>query len=85
MEFIKWLTEQWNWLKSFFSEPDGKASVKRLIGFWTIAAFLFSYVRIALATQELLDMPSNWSIMILAILGLGIVDKIASNGKKKDG
>jgi len=32
-----------------------------------------------------LDMPSNWSIMILAILGLGIVDKVANNSKKKDG
>ena len=85
MEFIKWLAEQWNWLKSFFSEPDGKASIKRLISFWVTVSFIFSYVKISLANSDITDIPMNWSIIIAGIIGLGIVDKFVTNGKKKDG
>ena len=85
MEFIKWLAEQWNWLKSFLSEPDGKASVKRLISAWVTVSFIFSYVKISLANSDITDIPMNWSIIIAGIIGLGIVDKFVTNGKKKDG
>ena len=72
---MDWIKEQWNWLKSFFSEPSGKASIKRLIMFWIVVSFLTAYFKIALATNTIVDIPMNWSFLLSAILGLGILDK----------
>jgi len=72
---MNWIDKQIDWLKSFFSEPDGKASMKRLIMFWIAVAFIGAYVKIAILNSEITDIPMNWSFLLSAILGLGILDK----------
>jgi len=82
MGFVLWVKDQVDWAKSFFNEPSGKASNKRLIGAGVVLVFLIAYLRIALATSSITDIPSNWSFLIAGILGLGIIDKVVS---KKNG
>ena len=74
---MNWIKEQIEWIKSFFSEPEpsGKASVKRLIMFLIAISFLTAYFKIALITNQIVDIPMNWSFLLSAILGLGILDK----------
>lgn len=77
---MNWWKEQWNWLKSFASEPPDekgfmKGSQKRFLGFWVVIAFVsawFKKVMIMSPTDEIPDIPPTWAILILAILGLGI-------------
>jgi len=81
---MKWLDKQVEWFKSFFSEPDGKASNKRLIGFSVVGAFLFSWVKTSLSTMVIQDIPINWAFLITAILGLSVwgniqKDKVATS------
>lgn len=79
---MNWINEQIQWLKSFFSESDGKASIKRLISFLIAVAYLQAYVKVSIINSKLEDIPTNWSFTLLGIIGLGI----ASNffGGKND-
>jgi len=73
---MKWISDQIEWLKSFFSEPDtsGKASMKRLISFFVVAAYLFSYMKTSIINLKLEDIPINWAFLIAGLLGLGTLD-----------
>lgn len=82
---LSWLEVQLEWLKSFYSESDGKGSNRRLLGSLTLGAFLFSYIRTSLANQRLEDIPSTWAFLIIGILGLNIADsylKLKNNSKE---
>ncbi len=86
--FFEWIAAQIKWLKSFFEEADGsKASSKRLIGGVTVGAFLFSYVKVALATSTIQDIPVNWMFMICGVIGLNVFDAYLKlkNGNKEPG
>ena len=78
---MKWLNEQIQWLKQFFSDPDGQASSKRLMSFLVILAFLQSYIRVSLVTNTLQDIPMNWAILIPMLIGLGVWANKIENGK----
>jgi len=84
---MDWLKQQVEWVKGFFQEPDGKASMKRLIMLMISAAFLSAYVKIAVGVKEMVDIPMNWAFLISGILGLGILDKYVTmrNGKGNGG
>lgn len=84
---MNWFKEQIDWLKGIFSEPDGKASSKRVMGTAVVAAFLISYIRISISTMELLDIPSGWVLMIGGIIGLNILGHyvVLKNGKNGTG
>lgn len=71
---IKWIALQIEWLKSFFAEPDGKGSMKRLISFFVVAAYLFSYMKTSIINLKLEDIPINWAFLIAGLLGLGTLD-----------
>ena len=81
---FKWINIQMEWLKGFFQEADGKASMKRLIMFWVSFSFLQSYFRISWEIKSLTDIPQNWMFLFAGMLGLGILDKYVTlnNGKK---
>lgn len=62
------------WLKRALEEDNGKPSFKRLVGLGVIVIFAITYMKVAIPLQQLLDIPSNWMILIGAIiLGLGFI------------
>lgn len=70
------INTQIEWLKSFVEEKNmpSKASSKRLISLAVSAAFLYSYVKVALSTNKIEDIPVNWMFMIAGIIGLNVLD-----------
>ena len=77
---MSWLRSQVDWLKGFASEKDGKASNKRLSTLLIIGVFCWSYLKIAWAAQTLLDIPTNWSLLLPTLLGLSIwANKVAKD------
>ena len=72
---MNWLNTQIEWIKSILSEPGGKGSIKRIISFLVVAAFLQSYLKVAYETLAIVDIPSNWMFLIAGIIGLHILDK----------
>lgn len=76
---IVYIKEQITWLKSFLSEPDGKASNKRLISFAVVGSYLFAYVKTSLYNNKIEDIPINWAFLITALLGIGVYDKWVTN------
>jgi len=44
-----------NWLQSFLSEKDGKASSRRIIELAICWSFIFSYIKVSIATQSITD------------------------------
>lgn len=80
---LLWLDKQFDWLKSFLSEKDGKGSNKRLISVVVITVFAISYLKIAIPSEELIDIPMNWAIVIGYLIGLNIwANKVENNGVK---
>ena len=79
-----WIAEQWEWLKSFVSETDGKGSSRRLIELAIAWTFIFSYVRICLATVTFVPLDWTWAIMIAGILGLKSLDLLAKKKAEAD-
>lgn len=72
---MKWIAEQIEWLKGFFSEDTDKgrkASSKRLAGLLTVCTLLFSYAKVAIQKQEVIAMPETNALLIAAIIGLTI-------------
>ena len=87
--WFHWINIQIEWAKSFIQEPQTplmvtpKASSKRLISISVVAAFLFSYVKVSIATKTIQDIPQMWFLTIASILGLNILDwYIKGNGNK---
>lgn len=80
---MEWIRTQIEWIKSFVSEPSGKASIKRLISIAVVAAFLQSYLKVAYATMKIEDIPSNWMMLIAGIIGLHILDKFVTLKEKE--
>lgn len=82
-----WLNKQIEWVKSFLQEPNGKASSKRLFSAGVVTVFLVAYLKISILTSSLEDIPPMWAVMIAAILGLNIIDKMMQmrygNGNSK--
>jgi hypothetical protein len=79
-KFFAWVSIQIEWAKGFQSEPDtGKASNKRLISTAVVATFIISYLKIAIGSKELLDIPLTWAAVIGAILGLNIANYYVQN------
>jgi hypothetical protein len=75
-----WIAEQWEWVKGFLSEKDGKASSQRLVAVMVSSVFAFNYNRIAWAKTDILDIPEGWAWLIAGIIGLTIVAKFVKNG-----
>jgi len=79
---MNWFEEQLSWFKSFFNEPDGKGSNKRLLGTVIIIVFVISYMKIAIPSKILLDIPPGWAYLIAGIIGLGVIDKLMTTKNK---
>lgn len=79
---IRWLSTQYEWLKSALNEKgEDKASFKRIASTAIIILFIVSYSKIAIPSETLMDIPDTWALLIGGIiLGLGAIDKI----KRKD-
>ncbi len=81
--FLNWVIDQINWGKTFLQEPDGKGSIKRLIMFLITISFLRAYFKVALITNNIVDIPENWMFLLAGIIGLGILDRyLQLNGSK---
>lgn len=87
---MEWLKLQWEWIKSFASEPPDangfvKGSQKRFLSFWVVIAFIVAWFKKMLEMKPadpIPDIPPTWAVLILAILGLGIyANQISSKNK----
>ncbi|GAB4287306.1 MAG: hypothetical protein Kow0098_03660 [Ignavibacteriaceae bacterium] len=78
---MKWIAEQIEWVKSFFQEESGKASMKRLIQFIIAVTFLRAYYKVTMINEDIVDVPEYWMILLCASVGLGIIGNYYS---KKD-
>lgn len=78
---MEWIKKQFEWFKSFFSEPDGKGSNKRLLGTLMVVIFVISYMKISIPAKTLTDIPDTWALLIAGIIGLGVLDKMVTNKK----
>ena len=79
---MNWIDKQIEWFKSILSEPGGKGSIKRIISFLVVGAFLQSYLKVAYETLAIVDIPSNWMMLIAGIIGLHILDKYVETKKQ---
>ncbi len=85
---MNWIKQQIEWVKSFLSEKKtdngeiGKGSSKRLFMLLVISVFLIQYSKITWETKQLTDMPMNWSVVILCILGFGTFINYLEKKKK---
>jgi len=59
-----------NYIKGFFEEEGGKPSMKRLILASLTISFVISYVKSAVATFTVPDIPSGWLTLFLGALGI---------------
>ena len=84
-----WLNDQWEWLKSFLSEPINgggvqKASSKRIASLAVTWTFVFVYVKTALASNALPEIPDTWVFIIGTVLGInGLIDFFKTKTEKK--
>lgn len=78
MEFLK---KQLEWIKGFLSEKDGKASSKRLLSTIIVVAFVVTYSKVALFNKELIDLPTNWLILLPTLIGINVWANKVANGK----
>jgi len=86
---MNWLSKQWEWIKSFLSEPangDGiqKGSNKRMAASAITFTFVFTYLRIAMEMKIMPDIPDTWIFILAAVLGItGVVDYMKARAEKK--
>ena len=88
---MKWINDQWEWAKSFLSEPINgngvqKASSKRIASTSVTFTFVFVYIKSALATNSLPEIPDTWVFILGTVLGIGgLIDflKSKTNGTLK--
>lgn len=84
---MKWLSKQWEWIKSFLSEPangDGiqKGSNKRVAATAVTFTFVFTYLRTAMESKAMPDIPDMWVFILAAVLGItGVVDWMKAKSK----
>lgn len=69
-------------LKKIFEEPDGKPSSKRILSALLLVTFMVSYLRTVFTTNTIPDVPSNWTTLIIGILGLLSATTIFTNKVK---
>ena len=90
---MKWLAAQWEWIKSFLSEPPNgtgvqKGSSKRVAAIAVTFTFVFVYIKVAIVQNLIPDIPEGWRWVLFIVLGVtGIADVISKkfgNGKSKD-
>lgn len=72
---MNWLQKQIEWIKSFFSEhkkngEELKGSSKRVAALTVTYVFAFSYIKVALATSTIPDIPEGWRWVLLIVLGV---------------
>ena len=89
----EWLKAQWEWIKSFASEPPDvsgyiKGSQKRFLSFWVVLAFVIAWFKKMMnmnPADPIPDIPPTWAVLILAILGLGIyANQVATKGRQDE-
>lgn len=71
-----------NFIKQLLSEEDGKASIKRVIIALLTIVFVASYGRTVFLTTVLEDIPNNWLILFLGILGIMVTGRTIEKIKK---
>jgi len=71
---FKWLSKQWEWIKSIFTEPDGKTSFRRIFSAIIILEFVRVYERVSWYNKKMEDITDTWLILILTALGYSILD-----------
>jgi hypothetical protein len=76
---FSWIEVQIEWLKSFFSEPDGKGSSKRLLSAAVVTGFLIPYIKVSIEKSALSDIPMVWAITICGILGINVLDYLVKS------
>lgn len=69
---MSWIKIQIEWIKSFWTAPDGKGSSKRLHATLIILTFMITYLRISILKSEITDIPPTWAVVVAAVLGLQI-------------
>jgi hypothetical protein len=87
---MKWINIQIEWVKSFLSEPINgsgvidKGSSKRLAAVGVTFTFMFTYIKTALETKTIPEIPEAWIWLIGAVLGItGVVDFLKARNEKK--
>ena len=86
---VKWFGKQWEWVKSFLSESIGddgiqKGSSKRVGAISVTFTFVFTYIRVALKTNTMPEIPDTWVFILAAVLGItGFVDWLKARSEKK--
>jgi hypothetical protein len=88
-DLVSWAKEQVEWFKSFFGEIDSidnskKPSIKKLGTAIIFFVFARAYIATTWRTGKLEDIPENWMITLLLILGIGTVGNIFA-AKQKGG
>ena len=77
---MNWINTQIEWLKSFLSEPlNGdpvqKASSKRIASLGVTFTFMFVYIKTAITSISIPEIPDTWVFMLGTVLGIqGLVD-----------
>ena len=69
-----YIKEQIEWFKDFFDEvqPNGshKPSIKSLIMLLLTITFMIAYLKKIVIASELLDIPQEWALVFIGILGI---------------
>ena len=86
---MNWLSKQWTWLKSFFSEPingtgEQKGSSKRIAAIGVTYVFMHTYLDKAAGSEVMPDIPTEWVYLLLIVLGVtGVIDYMRAKTEKK--
>lgn len=62
-------------IKEMLSEESGKPSIKRVIVFLLTLVFVTSYIRVIFLTTVLEDIPNNWLVLFLGVLGIMVTGR----------
>ena len=74
MKALEWLNNQFEWLKSIFSE-DGKGSFRRITSFMVIVLFIRNYSMLTIRSTDskLAEIPETWVLVLLVLIGYSSV------------
>lgn len=73
-----YIKQQIDWVKTFVSDTDSKGSNRRAISFIIVGVFCFSYIKVALFTHTIQDIPEFWALLIATLCGFSIWEKKVS-------
>ncbi len=86
---MNWINTQIEWFKSFLSEPINgsgtidKGSSKRIASLGVTFTFIFVYIKTALASSSIPEIPDTWVFMLGTVLGIqGLVDYFKNKQNK---